>query len=336
MSKPNEKFISIKDNEELILQMISELVLQPRINAIKWSRLTKQTPNIKIGYPGQHLASLITGMTGERTGARGNDIIDGSEVKSCSRIDQLDVCNDCKLSVARLEPNCPHCDSANVQRKDDSKWLIAIKNENDLDVLLNQVGRVLLMLGDYPNFDKQDFETLRIQTFEIWPGEVRHHRFGELMTNYYHKIYLSHKEKDSNKTPAPKNFWPYSYQFYLSNPVLTFSCTITNANSEPQITIDHLTPPDIDRNTLTSVYMPTKILKDTELVTLVSKLSQGELDSITDTAVPKSKAIRMKASGLREIIANVPEEIRSYLDLRDTDKIATAKKPYIRKVNQVN
>ena len=94
--RPNKKFITIKDTENKIKAFLNELVLQPRINAIKWSRITKQTPNIKIGYPGQHLASLITGMEGERTGARGNDLIDGSEVKSCSRIDQLDLCKDCK------------------------------------------------------------------------------------------------------------------------------------------------------------------------------------------------------------------------------------------------
>src|SRR3989338_8087274 len=87
--QPNKKLVTISDNLKQINQLLSELVLQPRINAIKWSAITKQTPNIRIGYPGQHLASLIAGMEGERTGARGNDLIDGSEVKSCSRIDAL-------------------------------------------------------------------------------------------------------------------------------------------------------------------------------------------------------------------------------------------------------
>jgi hypothetical protein len=86
--QPNQKFITIADNRDQIIRLLQELVLQPRINAIKWSDITKQTPNIKIGYPGQHLVSLITGVEGERTGARGKDLADGSEVKSCSRIDQ--------------------------------------------------------------------------------------------------------------------------------------------------------------------------------------------------------------------------------------------------------
>lgn len=93
--QPNTSLITIDRNLEKIEQLLNELVLQPRINALKWSEITKQTPSIKVGYPGQHLASLITGIPGDRTGARGHDLIDGSEVKSCSRIDQLDKCSNC-------------------------------------------------------------------------------------------------------------------------------------------------------------------------------------------------------------------------------------------------
>src|SRR3990167_875674 len=144
--QPNRKFITIENNLIKIKQLLNELVLQPRINDIKWSKITKQTPNIKIGYPGQHLASLITGMTGERTGARGNDLIDGSEVKSCSRIDQLDLCSDCKSPVARHEEKCSNCGSSNISRKNDSKWLFSIKNEDELNFLLHGVKRVLLVI----------------------------------------------------------------------------------------------------------------------------------------------------------------------------------------------
>ncbi|BBD52802.1 hypothetical protein NIES204_00590 [Planktothrix agardhii NIES-204] len=101
--QPNRQLITIGDNLNQIKQLLSELVLYPRINALKWSKITQQTPNIKIGYPGQHLASLITGMPGERTGARGHDLADGSEVKSCSRIDQLDQCEICQAAVSRSE-----------------------------------------------------------------------------------------------------------------------------------------------------------------------------------------------------------------------------------------
>ena len=96
--KPNISLITLHNNLSQLHNLIDELVIKPRINAVKWSHITKQTPNIKIGYPGQHIASLITGMCGERTGARGNDLIDGTEIKSCSRIDQLDKCENCSAS----------------------------------------------------------------------------------------------------------------------------------------------------------------------------------------------------------------------------------------------
>lgn len=333
MAKPNKKFITILDNERLIRQLIGELVLQPRLNAIEWSKITKQTPNIKIGYPGQHLASLVTGMTGERTGARGNDLVDGSEVKSCSRIDQLDVCGSCGLSVARLEQECSHCGSKDIDRKNDSKWLFTIRNENDLKVLTKEVERVVLLLGDYPNFESGDFDTLRFQAFEIWPTEERHKRFTEIMSNYYRKIYLSHRKKTPDKTPAPKNFWPYSYQFFISNPVRTFLCIVENANTKPKIRIEEFVNPAEDRGKIESVKMPVEVINDTELNKLLKRIDQSELNKITTKKIALKEAKKMPLKTLRGFIDGIPEEIRSYLDLRDTDRIASAKKAYSRRKN---
>ncbi|KKQ23028.1 MAG: MamI restriction endonuclease [Candidatus Wolfebacteria bacterium GW2011_GWC1_37_10] len=321
------------DNERLIKQLIDELVLQPRLNAIEWSKITKQTPNIKIGYPGQHLASLITGMTGERTGARGNDLIDGSEVKSCSRIDQLDICKNCSLSVARVELECSHCGSKDIERKNDSKWLFTIRNESDLEVLIHEVNRVVLLIGDYPNFDSGDFETLRFQAFEIWPEEKRHKRFAELMTNYYRKIYLSHRKKTPDQTPAPKNFWPYSYQFFISNPIRTFLCIVENANTKPKIRIEKLVAPSEDRSKIKSERMPIETINDRELKELVSRISQSELNQVATKKITLKEAKKMPLKTLRGFIEEIPENLREYLELRDTDKISSAKKKYSRRKN---
>ena len=333
MAKPNKKFITILDNERLIKQLIDELVLRPRLNAIEWSKITKQTPNIKIGYPGQHLASLVTGMTGERTGARGNDLIDGSEVKSCSRIDQLDVCKNCDLSVARLEQECSHCGSKDIDRKNDSKWLFTIRNEDDLKVLVGEVGRVVLLIGDYPTFDSGDFETLRFQAFEIWPNEERHKRFAEIMTNYYQKIYLSHRKKTPDKTPAPKNFWPYSYQFFVSNPIRTFLCIVENANTKPKIRIEKFVNPEDDRSKIESENMPIEVVNDMELKKLIKKIDQSALNRITTKKITLKEARKTPLKTLRGFIESIPEDIREYLELRDTDKISSAKKKYSRRKN---
>jgi len=333
--KPKKEFITIKDNENKIKTLLNELVLQPRLNAIKWSQITKQTPNIKIGYPGQHLASLITGMEGERTGARGNDLIDGSEVKSCSRIDQLDVCRDCKSPVARLENQCSNCGSENIDRKNDSKWLFSIRNEDELNVLLHEVKRVFLMIGDYPNFDSNDFETLRFQAFEIWPENPRNKRFSEIMTNYYKKIYLAHKKKNPNKTPAPKNFWPYQYQFYICNPILVFSCIVEKSNTSPKINIKYYLDPAADRSNQESILMPANILNEKEIDLLLKKAPKVELlkmlKSEYENDLGKIKKLSLKEK--REAFMGINENLRKYLPLRDTDKIAIAKNKYSRRRN---
>lgn len=304
--KPNETLITITDNLTKIKQLLLELVLEPRVNAIKWSRITKQTPNIKIGYPGQHLASLITGMEGERTGARGNDLVDGSEVKSCSRIDQLDKCEDCEAGVSRIETNCSECGSANIKRNNDSKWLFGVRSKEELDVLLHEVKRIVLLLADYPNFDEEDFETLRFQAFEIWPESPRNNKFAEIITNYYYKIYLEHKKEAPTKTPAPKNFWPYQYQFYVCNPILTFSCLIYNSNTKPEIKIEQYIEPHVDRSIVPAIIMPTEVLKKEELELIVKSVKKIPLEGIN-------------------------EKLRSILPLRDTDRISFAKSQYKRK-----
>ncbi len=62
MMQPDRKLITIHNNEKLITEFISDMIIAPRQLAHKWSGITNQTPNLKTGYPSQHLASLIVGM----------------------------------------------------------------------------------------------------------------------------------------------------------------------------------------------------------------------------------------------------------------------------------
>jgi len=334
--KPEKRLVSIKDNQAQIKQLLSELVLAPRLNAIRWAAITKQTPNIKIGYPGQHLASLITGIEGERTGARGNDLRDGSEVKSCSRIDQLDACNNCKAPVSRIETECAECNSTDILRKDDSKWLFSIRSEADLDVLINKVPRVLLMIGDYPGFIDKDFNTLRFQAYEIWPQEERHKNFRLLMTNYYQNIYLAHKEKSPTKNPAPKNFWPDSYQFYMTNPVRVFSCTVKNANTNPVITIDSLINPEQDRSELPSLVMPAALLNPEEIELIFTNVPENILQKNLSEEAREKNLNELRSLSVvqkRTALAGADESLRAYLPLRK-DRTASAKAQYARRATK--
>ena len=264
--RPDPNQVTIPDNLLNIRSMLQELILRPRRELTRWAALTKQTPNIKIGYTGQHLASLVTGVEGARTGARGHDLTDGSEVKSCSRVDQLDKCKSCNAAVARLEHECPECRSNNIKRNNDSKWLLTVRSEDELTTLLDRVPRVLFILSDYPNFIEQDWNTLQFQIFEIWPQDQRHRNFRTLMHNYFYNIYLPHIEKNARKTPAPKNFWPYSFQFYMCNPVRIFNCITTGAlENAPRFEDVQYIEPLTDRQTVEPVPMPLSLLKPNEL-----------------------------------------------------------------------
>lgn len=337
--QPNSRLITIRDNEQKIRQLLTELVLTPRAQAIKWSSMTKQSPNIRIGYPGQHLASLIAGMEGEKTAARGNDLVDGSEVKSCSRIDQLDVCEvkNCRAPVARGEERCPECGSTNIERKNDSKWLFAVRSEKELHRLLYEVCRIVLILADHPGFAQGDYGTLRFQCFEIWPKSPRHARFAEILTNYYRKIYLAHRKKDPSKTPAPKNFWPYSYQFYICNPILTFSCTVENANVTPEIKIERYMQPGADRSSLPSVIMDPRILKKSEMELILRRASKDELTRMLKQGEKINRKFQRiaKLEELQGAFAGIDEALRRYLPLRKTDRISTSKREYKRRVHGV-
>ena len=335
MMQPNKTLITIHDNERLIKELLKDLVLLPRLKALEWSKITKQTPNMKIGYPGQHLASLALGMEGARTGARGDDIIDGSEVKSCSRVDQLDTCADCGKKVLRLESNCSNCNSKNIKRMDDSKWLFTIRSENDIKILLDDVDRVVLTIADYPDFSNGNFDDLRFQIFEIWTKSPRCKHFRALIDNYYHKIYLEHKAKDPKKTPAPKNFWPFSYQFYMCNPIKILSCMVKDANTKPKIDIEYFVEPETDRSKLAVEPMPTELLSKDEF-NLLLDLPQTVLESLVfdNSLIEVMKELQKTKPDIKKMKALMPylsEEARSILPLRDTDKISEAKSQYQRK-----
>lgn len=317
--------------------LLEELVLSPRVKALDWSKITKQTPNMKIGYPGQHLASLITGIQGSRTGARGDDLEDGSEVKSCSRVDQLDSCGDCGKKVLRMEIVCPHCESSNLKRMDDSKWLFSIKSEEELRLLTKGLDRVFLTIADYPFFSNNQFDVIRFQAFEIWNNCERHKNFEIIMRNYFYKIFLEHIKINPKKTPAPKNFWPFSYQFYLCNPVKVFQATVTSANTNPVINIDLLIPPDFDREELTPDPMPTILLAKEELELLAQDKYQYIVNSLLINGKTHNdfKAITGKKSiskiKLAETLPYLDQRARDILPLRDTDKISEAKGTYQRR-----
>ena len=264
---PKAHLIKIDNNQNLIIQFLEDLIIKPRVDIRKWSEITKQTPTLKIGYIGQHLSSLILGMEGGRTGARGHDIIDGTEVKSCTKVDQADKCNDCGERLMRSETICFNCQSSNIKRNDDSKWLFSIRDTAELNQY-KCLERVFLLISDYPNFKLGDFSSIRFEAFEIYPKNERMKKFNFLIDNHYNNIYLP--KSSNNQKTNPMNFHPYSFQFYLCNPIKVFSCSIEHIDTNPTIKIHTYIAPNTNRTNLVSEKMPIELLKYEELISLLT------------------------------------------------------------------
>lgn len=168
--------------------------------------ITKQTPAAKIGYIGQHLASLITGVPGTGSGARGDDLADGSEVKSCNKVDQVDQCKKCGARVLRMEDKCSACGSKDIARKDDSKWLFSVRDKHEL-LQYFTLDRVILLLMDYPGFDNGDYSDIRITAFEVYPKDKRMRLFKWLLANHFFNMYVPKLKKNEKTNPMNLHPW---------------------------------------------------------------------------------------------------------------------------------
>jgi len=315
---PDANKITIFDNLQQIYQFIDEIIVTPKRSLKKWATITNQTPAAKIGYIGQHLASLITGVPGTGSGARGDDLADGSEVKSCNKIDQADKCKDCGARVMRFEETCPECGSSKIDRKDDSKWLFSIRDEHELNQYLT-MDRVVLILMDYPGFKQQDYKDMRITCYEIYPKEERMKVFGELITNHYYNIYLP--KLTNNEKTNPMNLHPTLIQFYKCNPIKTFSCIIKDIDTNPVIQIDdasYVDPFAARDSTLKPIPMPSTLLKKNEWDILLDSADyENELLPLLTIGISEDLLRCVPYKQLPTYLPYLDEKLRNYIPLRD-------------------
>lgn len=323
---PQQKHITIDDNVKRIRQFIDEVIVQPKHTLLKWAEITNQTPAAKIGYIGQHIASLITGVRGTGSGARGDDLEDGSEIKSCNKVDQADKCRNCGNRVMRFENVCSNCGSSEITRKDDSKWLFSVRDEHELKQY-EQMSRVILLLMDYPGFAADDFRDIRICAFEIYPQEERMSVFNTLLSNHYHNIYLPKLE--ANKHTSPMNLHPWSFQFYKCNPIKTFECIIRDVDTRPEICIDEqlYVSPSMPRNSeMSSLPMPTSLLRDAEWDEMLRKsrfkddvlplLVKEEVEKLERPLLTKKGFMQLPLKQKQRLLPEINEMLRNRISLR--------------------
>ena len=82
--------LSLEDRKNLAMQLLQEQVIEQREKLNYWSTITAQSSQIDTGYIAQHFASLQTQIAGQGMRGKGDDLCDGSEVKSANFLDSLD------------------------------------------------------------------------------------------------------------------------------------------------------------------------------------------------------------------------------------------------------
>lgn len=202
-------------------QLIRDLYINLRNEVNAWSQITLQTPQARMGYIGQHLVSVVTGFPGGKSGARGYDLVmpDGKygEIKTCYRVDQLGACCDCGNVVSSLEKKCSACDSVNILRKDDSKWLIGISHDQEFAHILDPY-RYYFVLFEFQEINNPENNNI---IASIWEVDPKTKGFGYCMIDYYLNI------RSNSTSKAPFNMWPHQLKFALTQPKLIYESVIT-------------------------------------------------------------------------------------------------------------
>lgn len=84
------KLLTKEQRMHLAKLLIEEQVVTQRRLLSHWSAVTAQSSMIDTGYISQHLVSLQTQIAGQGMRGKGDDLCDGSEVKSANFLDSLD------------------------------------------------------------------------------------------------------------------------------------------------------------------------------------------------------------------------------------------------------
>lgn len=296
-SLPKHKLGQVAASEALIGELYIDL--RRRING--WAAITKQTAQARMGYVGQHLVSVVTGYPGGRSGARGKDLViseaEHAEIKTCYRVDQLGACADCKAVVASIERDCPGCGSPNIVRKDDSKWLITIRNTAEYDRVL-EPKHYYLVLFEYVDVSAPN--TIRAS---IWQVDPLAPGFALAMIDYFSNI------KANSESGAPFNLWPYSLKFALMKPRLLYRSLIASDDTiKTQVFESPNTPLAYEMIDLDSFSRATNLTVD-KVVAAAHRLGLGPIEGkkkseLIASLMQQAEAAKLDAGTVADALAH--------------------------------
>lgn len=82
--------LSLHQRERLLEELFIDVFARQHIMLQKWAALTGQSAQVDTGYMAQFIASLVLGEPGQGFRGKGDDLADGSEVKSAANISGVD------------------------------------------------------------------------------------------------------------------------------------------------------------------------------------------------------------------------------------------------------
>ncbi|MCC6575453.1 MAG: MamI family restriction endonuclease [Planctomycetes bacterium] len=285
--------VGTPENAEALLM---DLYVRLRRDLQRWAAVTRQTPQPRMGYVGQHLVSVVTGHPGGRSGARGDDLKlpenKVAEIKCCYRVDQLGNCGACGTVVASIEKVCPNaaCGSTNLNRKDDSKWLLSPKNEQELRELFNPVS-YYFVLFEFADLEKG--EDIDVFIYEVDPKCLG---FSLCMIDYFFNI------RPNSLSKAPFNMWPHSAKFCMMKPKMIYWSVI------------------LDNDTIDTRVFPTR---DKPVLYALEELTEyADSDTITENAINAvAIARRIKFPNARQLPTANGKRRRAKLEILQQQRV---------------
>ena len=225
MTEDSIRLGDVRSSEKLI----GDLYIDLRRRVSEWAAVTQQTSQARMGYVGQHLTSVATGFPGSKSGARGHDLVlpngEYAEIKTCYRVDQLGQCNACNARMPNSEPACPDCGGEDINRSDDSKWLIGIRHDDEFAQVLEPKAYYLVL------FEFVDIQAPNAIRSSIWEVDPKIPGFAYCMVDYR----LNIQAKSTSR--APFNLWPYQLKFDLMRPTLIYRSIISTVSDSVDTTL---------------------------------------------------------------------------------------------------
>lgn len=311
--------------------LIKELYIDLRRSVNKWSKITNQTPQARMGYVGQHLVSVVTGFPGGKSGARGYDLIIDNEttdciygeIKTCYRVDQLGTCNICQNVVSSLETECSSCNTNDIKRNDDSKWLISIRNYNELTKITEPLYYYFVLFEFEEIYSKTNHNIVA----SIWKVNPKVPGFELGMLDYYYNI------RANSDSKAPFNMWPHMLKFHLTRPMLIYKSIIYDDdtiktivfNNELDYSVEeplqpltfyaksrNLTIAKIQKTMeLLNIPLPIKALNKTKLLSYFQE--QLIISEISNSSLADALSISLYRDDILPHLEYIPENLTTYL-----------------------